>query len=209
MWRWDRGLLNIHRRRLTASHTFLVEQVVAEAKRLGIDVTTDPTDLSFRAGGKILVTNVHRLFNGRSVFGVGAAGEKIGIGTVVIDDAHACLQIVIEQFRVRLPNTHPAYTWIMVDRPWTLTPSMGSVLALLALSVFSTALAFVIYFRLVQTLGSVGTTAQAYLRVPIGVAISILFLGESLSSTGWLGLACVIAGVAAMTFPARKQAAAV
>ena len=98
---------------------------------------------------------------------------------------------------------------LVVDRPWTLTPSMGSVLALLALSVFSTALAFVIYFRLVQTLGSVGTTAQAYLRVPIGVAISILFLGESLSSTGWLGLACVIAGVAAMTFPARKQAAAV
>lgn len=98
---------------------------------------------------------------------------------------------------------------LVVDRPWTLTPSMGSVLALLALSVFSTALAFVIYFRLVQTLGSVGTTAQAYLRVPIGVAISILFLGESLSSTGWLGLACVIAGVAAMTFPARKQAVAV
>ena len=97
---------------------------------------------------------------------------------------------------------------LVVDRPWTLTPSMGSVLALLALSVFSTALAFVIYFRLVQTLGSVGTTAQAYLRVPIGVAISILFLGDSLSSTGWLGLACVIAGVAAMTFPARKQAAA-
>ena len=86
---------------------------------------------------------------------------------------------------------------------------MGSILALLALSVFSTALAFVIYFRLVQTLGSIGTTAQAYLRVPIGVAISILFLGESLSSTGWLGLACVIAGVAAMTFPARQQAAAV
>ena len=34
-----------------------------------------------------------------------------------------------------------------------------------------TALAFVIYFRLIQTLGSVGTTAQAYLRVPIGVAL--------------------------------------
>ena len=44
------------------------------------------------------------------------------------------------------------------------------MLALLVLAVFSTALAFVIYFRLVQTLGSVGTTAQAYLRVPIGVA---------------------------------------
>jgi drug/metabolite transporter (DMT)-like permease len=93
----------------------------------------------------------------------------------------------------------------VVDRPWTLVPSTDSVLALLALSIFSTALAFVIYFRLVQTLGSVGTTAQAYLRVPIGVAIGVLLLGETLSSTAWVGLACVVAGVVAMTLPTRKH----
>jgi drug/metabolite transporter (DMT)-like permease len=93
---------------------------------------------------------------------------------------------------------------LVVEQPWTLAPSLASILALLALSVFSTALAFVIYFRLVQTLGSVGTTAQAYLRVPIGVMIGVLVLGESLSSSAWIGLLCVIAGVAAMTIPARK-----
>jgi drug/metabolite transporter (DMT)-like permease len=58
---------------------------------------------------------------------------------------------------------------------------------------------------LVRSLGSVGTTAQAYLRVPIGVAISIVFLGESLSPTAWLGLACVVAGVAALTMPPRRN----
>jgi drug/metabolite transporter (DMT)-like permease len=93
---------------------------------------------------------------------------------------------------------------IVVDRPWTLAPSMNSLLALLAIAVFSTALAFVIYFRLIQTLGSVGATAQAYLRVPIGVAFGVTFLGEQLSSTVWIGLACVVAGVAAMTIPARR-----
>ena len=96
---------------------------------------------------------------------------------------------------------------LVIDQPWTLRPSTDSIAALLALSIFSTALAFVIYFRLVQTLGSIGTTAQAYLRVPIGVGISVVFLGESLTPTVWLGLACVIAGVAAMTIPARKPAA--
>jgi drug/metabolite transporter (DMT)-like permease len=70
--------------------------------------------------------------------------------------------------------------------------------------VFSTALAFVIYFRLIQTLGSIGATAQAYLRVPIGVAVGVVFLGEQLSPTAWIGLACVVIGVAAMTVPARK-----
>ncbi|MDD1534293.1 MULTISPECIES: DMT family transporter [unclassified Bradyrhizobium] len=95
---------------------------------------------------------------------------------------------------------------LVVEQPWTLSPSLSSVLALLALAVFSTAAAFAIYFRLIQTLGSVGTTAQAYLRVPIGVAISVAFLGESLSRTAWVGLACVVLGVAAMTIPARRLA---
>src|SRR5579871_2474150 len=95
----------------------------------------------------------------------------------------------------------------IVERPWTLTPSGTSMLALLALAVFSTAIAFVIYFRLIQTLGSVGTTAQAYLRVPIGVALGVLLLGEHLSPTAWIGLACVVIGVAAMTIPSRRPAA--
>jgi drug/metabolite transporter (DMT)-like permease len=93
---------------------------------------------------------------------------------------------------------------LIVDRPWMLAPSMSSLLALLGLAVFSTAFALAIYFRLVQTLGSIGTTAQAYLRVPIGVAISVVFLGETLAPTAWLGFGCVMAGVAAMTIPARQ-----
>jgi drug/metabolite transporter (DMT)-like permease len=93
---------------------------------------------------------------------------------------------------------------LVVERPWTLTPSGTSLLALAGLAVFSTAIAFVIYFRLIQTLGSVGTTAQAYLRVPIGVALGVWLLGESLSPTAWIGLGFVVAGVAAMTIPARK-----
>jgi drug/metabolite transporter (DMT)-like permease len=96
---------------------------------------------------------------------------------------------------------------VVFEQPWTLTPSEASVLALVGLALFSTAAAFVIYFRLIQTLGSVGTTAQAYLRVPIGVAVSAIFLGERLAPTAWIGLACVVAGVAAMTIPARAKAA--
>ncbi|MER9801694.1 EamA family transporter [Mesorhizobium sp. M0142] len=92
------------------------------------------------------------------------------------------------------------------DQPWTLAPSTASILALLGLSVFSTALAFCIYFRLLHTLGSVGTTSQAYLRVPIGVAIGAVFLGESLGPSAWWGMALVVVGVAAMTIPQAKVA---
>src|SRR5215510_6424019 len=92
---------------------------------------------------------------------------------------------------------------LVIDQPWTLAPSRESILALIGLSIFSTALALVIYFRLVQTLGSVGVTSQAYLRVPIGVAIGMVFLGETLTLAAWVGVACVVVGVAAMTISDR------
>jgi drug/metabolite transporter (DMT)-like permease len=92
---------------------------------------------------------------------------------------------------------------LAIDRPWRLAPSRDSILALVGLAVFSTAFALAIYFRLVQTLGSIGTTAQAYLRVPVGVAIGIVWLGETPTLSAWLGLGCVLAGVLAMTLPTQ------
>ena len=86
----------------------LVNQVLEEATRLGIVATDDPFSGDFQSGEEILVTTVHRLFNGRSIFGVG--GEvKIRIGSIVIDDAHACVNAINQQFRIELPHDHTAY----------------------------------------------------------------------------------------------------
>ncbi len=89
----------------------LSRQVIDEAKALGIEVTGDPYDADYAAGDKICVVNIYKLFNGRSVFGVGTT--RIDIGTVVIDDAHACLSTITKQFRIKLPNTHEAYRKIL------------------------------------------------------------------------------------------------
>ncbi len=97
---------------------------------------------------------------------------------------------------------------LIVDRPWYSTPSGSSLLALVALAVFSTALALVIFFRLIETLGSLATTAQAYLRVPVGVAIGMVFLGESLAPTAAIGLVLVVTGVVSMTLSPRFPIAA-
>ncbi|HLZ64727.1 MAG TPA: DMT family transporter [Aliidongia sp.] len=95
---------------------------------------------------------------------------------------------------------------LMIDRPWALPlPSLASILALLALGAVSTAGAFVIYFRLLGSLGSVGTASVAYLRAGVSVAIGILFLGELPSWQIAGGLALVLVGVAAMTMPPLPQ----
>ena len=88
---------------------FLVKQVLAEAKALGVMVTEDLHDAGFLAGHTILVINIWRLVNGRSVFGVGQGAAKIKLGSIVIDDTHACIATVADQFRIRLSDAHPAY----------------------------------------------------------------------------------------------------
>ena len=84
-----------------------------------------------------------------------------------------------------------------------LQPSARSMLAVLGLAVFSTGAAFVVYFRLLSTIGSIATASQAYLRIVIGVGLSVAFLDEQLTASLVAGLALVVAGVAAMTLPRR------
>lgn len=87
----------------------LVDQVVQEANALGLDVTTDDTDSQFRRGNAILVTSIFKLVNGKSRFGVGAEGVKIRIGSIVIDDVHACLSTTSEQFTLTLETPGEPY----------------------------------------------------------------------------------------------------
>lgn len=88
--------------------------------------------------------------------------------------------------------------------PWPAQPSARSMLAVLALAVFSTGAAFVVYFRLLSTIGSIATSSQAYLRILVGVGLSVGFLGESVSPAMAAGMALVVAGVVAMTLPPRR-----
>ena len=89
----------------------LSQQVIQEAEALGIGVTDEPRSADYAAGEKICVINVYKLFNGKSVFGVGVS--QIDIGTVVIDDAHACVSIIAQQFRINLQSSHEAYKKII------------------------------------------------------------------------------------------------
>jgi hypothetical protein len=89
---------------------YLTQQVLGEATHLGIRTTTDPGDRDFLRGSAVLVSNIYKVFNGRSVFGTeGGNRDVIELGTVLVDDAHACLSTVAAQFTLNLPSDHPGY----------------------------------------------------------------------------------------------------
>ena len=90
---------------------------------------------------------------------------------------------------------------LILDRPWTLAPSTPAILATLALSVFCTAIALLIYFRLLRTLGSIGVASQSYLRAGIGVLLGALLLGETINPLAVAGILCALAGVAIINVP--------
>jgi hypothetical protein len=96
---------------------YLVGQVVAEAGRLGIAVTTDPRDFDYTRGRAILVDVFQRLFNGLSIFGVaGSAGREAAVTapqTIVIDDAHACLNKAEQAFQLVVPTDNGAYAALL------------------------------------------------------------------------------------------------
>lgn len=89
--------------------TYLVEQVLDEARQLGVPTTTDPHSAEYRSGAAILVTTFHRVVNGRSTFGLVGQTKSIPLNTVVVDDAHAALAAATHQFTATIPAGHDAY----------------------------------------------------------------------------------------------------
>lgn len=94
---------------------------------------------------------------------------------------------------------------LIIDRPWTLMPSTNAIAATFMLSIFCTGIALLIYFRLIQTLGSMGVASQAYLRSGVGIILGMLFLGETLSLSIALGLVAAILGVALINWPQASR----
>src|SRR5438132_13620796 len=91
-----------------------------------------------------------------------------------------------------------------LERPWTLRPIPHAFAAAATMGIFSSALGLMLFYMCLQRLGTITTNAQGYLRIPIGVGLSVLLLGESVPSNLALGLVLVMAGVAAMTVPAER-----
>jgi drug/metabolite transporter (DMT)-like permease len=86
----------------------------------------------------------------------------------------------------------------IVEAPLNSAPSAASLSALLANAIVATALGFVVYFRLIRTIGSMGTASVGYLKPAVGVLIGCVLMGEVLTWTMGAGLIAILIGVAAI-----------
>ncbi|MEP3274839.1 MAG: EamA family transporter [Stappiaceae bacterium] len=166
-------------------------------------------------GGCLGLSGVVMIVGVDVLHGVGhqVTGQLAALGGAIL---YACAAIYGRRFSAMEPVTVATGTMLcataclvplslIIDRPWTLTPSTQSVLAALFLAVFCTGIALQIYFRLINTLGSMGVASQAYLRAGVGVLLGMIFLGEQFTLIIGFGLAAAILGVAAINLPFGRR----
>jgi drug/metabolite transporter (DMT)-like permease len=85
---------------------------------------------------------------------------------------------------------------LVIDRPWMLSPGLRSMAALLGLALFSTAVAFVVWFRLIATAGASNTSLVTFLIPFTALGLGILLLGEKPSLGSLIGLVIILVGLA-------------
>ena len=73
---------------------------------------------------------------------------------------------------------------------------LAPMLAMVALGVFNTALAYYVYFRLVHDEGPTFASLNNYIVPLIGVIGGAVALAEPIAPSAWAGLALVLGGVA-------------
>ena len=84
---------------------------------------------------------------------------------------------------------------LVVDRPWTLAVGARTWGALLGLALLSTALGFVLYFRLLATAGATNVMLVTLLMPVVALGLGGLILGEGVTATAVAGMALVFAGL--------------
>jgi drug/metabolite transporter (DMT)-like permease len=86
---------------------------------------------------------------------------------------------------------------LIVDRPWTLpAPSAATIAAVLAIAAFSTALAYVVYFRILAGAGATNVLLVTLLVPATSVVLGAFFLHERLAGRQFLGFALIALGLA-------------
>lgn len=88
---------------------------------------------------------------------------------------------------------------LYLERPWAAAdPGFAAAGALVALAVVSTALAYVLYFRILATAGATNLLLVAFLIPVSAMLLGIPILGEFLSLEDIFGMLLIAAGLAAM-----------
>jgi len=86
-------------------------------------------------------------------------------------------------------------TALVFERPFHLSPGLASLGAVLALAFFGTAVAFVLFYHLIERTSATFLSLVTYILPPAGVALGIVFLNEQPGWNALIGCVLIVVGV--------------
>lgn len=92
----------------------LAEQASADAKKFGIPhllVSDGDLPSEFLESKKLMITHVHKVFNGLTHFGLDNRAVKVG--TFVLDDSHACIDAIRSSFTIQIRRVEPLFNILL------------------------------------------------------------------------------------------------
>jgi drug/metabolite transporter (DMT)-like permease len=88
---------------------------------------------------------------------------------------------------------------LLFEPPWqAAAPAAEAMLAVLGLAIFSTAFAYILYFRLIETAGATNAILVTFLIPATAILLGASLLGEALAPRHFGGLALIAVGLAAI-----------
>lgn len=85
---------------------------------------------------------------------------------------------------------------LVLDHPWLLRPDSISLASILALAIFNTAIAFMVWLTLNLRAGANNTSQVTFLIPLMAILLGVIVLGEQVSWNALVGLAFILAGLA-------------
>ena len=195
---------------ITPLFTILVAHMTTNDERLTFRKLVG---ISFGFMGVVMLMGPELVDN----FGVAALGEWACLGAAL---SYACANTFGRRF-VQL-GTKPMQTAfgqvvastvilaplvIVVDQPWTISdPGFLPVLSILALGLFCTALAYVIYFQILARSGATAIALVTFMIPPSAILMGWLALGEQISSQDFLGMSLIGVGLFSVNRQSNRKA---
>ena len=195
---------------ITPLFTILVAHMTTNDERLTFRKLVG---ISFGIMGVVMLMGPELVDN----FGVAALGEWACLGAAL---SYACANTFGRRF-VQL-GTKPMQTAfgqvvastvilaplvLVVDQPWTISdPGFLPVLSILALGLFCTALAYVIYFQILARSGATAIALVTFMIPPSAILMGWLALGEQISFQNFLGLSLIGVGLFSVNRQSNRKA---
>jgi drug/metabolite transporter (DMT)-like permease len=149
---------------------------------------------------------------------ISTVGQFLGALAMVAAAAFYALGgFVVKRRYGRLTSVQASFVSISVASVLTLpaaigtapteTPGLGAVAAVVALGAVGTALAFVIFYKLIAEAGAGRAALVSYLAPGVALFYGAVFLDEAITVAAIVGLALILGGVALASRPRREPVA--